>query len=144
MKRFLPLILLLLTGFSYSQKYVLIDKKMSLPVTYSDNVTIQDNYKGYFAIEKEKINDVISQVDKISALLSNPKQKKESFSYKIGSTSFTGLLVSLAEEERLDVVMITDCGQVKTILHLCDAKISNVNNAYYITTLVKYIKSSVK
>lgn len=140
MKKFLPVILILLTGFSNAQQYALIDKKMASPVIYTNSVKQQDNFNGYFAIEKDKLNAVISEIEKISKMLTG-KNQKESFNYKIGNTTFTGLRIALAAEDRLDVVLITDCGDVKTILHLCDAKISNANNAFYITTLLKYIRS---
>jgi hypothetical protein len=117
---------------------------MSLPVTYSNSITVEDDYKGYFPIEKSKITEFISEIDKIAKLLSDPKAKKpESFDLAVGSTTFHVLRVPLSAEERMDIVLTTDYGASKSTMHLSDAKISNATNAYYITTWLKYLRSYI-
>jgi len=126
------------------QKYVLIDKKMSMPVTYTDNVTIEHNYKGYFAVERAKVREVIAEIEKIAQKLKAGEKVDDSFNFKIGNTSFVGLRIPLARDERYDVVLSTDCGQVKSLMHLSDAKITNASNAYYINTWLKYVRNNLK
>ena len=136
---------LLLTGFSYSQKYILLDKQMSAPVAYTNNVTLQQSYKDYFAVESDKIHPFIAAVEKIAAQLGNTKKPlPEMFDFYVGKTRFYALKVPLAKEKRLDVVLTTDCNGTKVTMHLCDAKISNASNAYFINTWLKYIKTSIK
>ena len=127
-----------------AQKYVLIDKKMLMPVMYTDIVTLAHNYKGYFAVEKSQIKQVIAEVEKIVQKLKAAVKIEDSFNYKVGNTSFIGLRIPLAKEERYDVVLSTDCGQVKSLMHLSDAKIPNATNAYYINTWLKYIRNNLK
>src|SRR5688500_5776956 len=135
MKHFLYVGFILLSSVCSAQKYVLIDKTMSLPVTYSNIITTEDNFKGYFPVEKIKINEFINELDKIVRLLSDSKIKKpEAFNFNIGSTTFNGLKVPLAKEERLDVTLTTDYGTSKISMHLSDPKISNASNAYFINT----------
>ncbi len=62
MKPFLPVFLLLVSGFCYSQKYVLIDKNMMLPLSYTNTVTLEHSYKNMFAVEKEKLKPFIIEV----------------------------------------------------------------------------------
>ena len=47
MKHFLYVGFVFLNSVSFAQKYVLIDKAMTLQVTYSNTITTEDNFKGY-------------------------------------------------------------------------------------------------
>lgn len=142
MKHFLYAFLILFCTYSTAQKYVLVDKKMNLPVTYTNQVTTQDNIKGYFPVDKAKINEFIAEIEKIARLLNDPKKKKpETIDVLIGSTTLHGLTIALSAEERMDVVLTTDYGVAKASMHLCDPKISNASNAYYINTWLKYLRS---
>ncbi len=76
MKHFLCVGLILLSIVCSAQKYVLIDKTMSLPVTYSNTITAEDNLKGYFPVEKIKIHEFINEIDKIARLLTDRQYKK--------------------------------------------------------------------
>jgi hypothetical protein len=145
MKYFVFALLILCSGFSYPQKYILLDKKMSVPVSYTNRVTLAQTYQELFVVEAVKIHEFIAEVEKISALLTNhKKQKLESFSFNIGKTTFIGLKLPLAAEERMDVVITTNCDGIKSSIHLCDPKLSNANNAFFINTWIKYIKSYIK
>jgi hypothetical protein len=136
---------LFISGICSAQKYVLIDKKMSVPVSYTDKVTMRDDYKELFAVEKKSITQFLKEIENISKqLVDKKKAKPESFDYKIGITHFHGLKVPLSIEERIDVVLTSDCGDIKTSIHLADAKSSNANNAFFIKTWLKYIRSYVK
>ena len=145
MKYFLYVGFVLLTSVCSAQKYVLIDKSMILPVTYSNTITTEDNFKGYFPVEKIKIDEFITEIDKIARLLAdNSTKKPEAFNFNIGSTTFNGLKVPLAKEERLDVTLTTDYGTTQISMHLSDPKISNASNAYFINTWLKYLRSHLK
>ena len=145
MKLILSILFILLSTGCFAQKYALIDKNMSLPVTYTNTITVQDNYKGYFAVEKEKLNEFIAEVEKIAKiLLDTIKRKPETINVNVGSTTIRGLRVPLAKEERMDVVITTDYGTSKVTMHLADAKVSNSSNAFFITTWLKYLHSYVK
>ena len=144
MKHFLYTAFVLFGTYCSAQKYVLVDKKMRLPVTYANTVTTQDNFKGYFAIDKTKISEFITEIEKIAGLLTDPKKKKpETIDLFLGSTTLHGLRIALKTEERMDIVVTTDYGNTKSIMHLCDPKISNASNAYYITIWLKYLHSYI-
>ncbi|MEP6615697.1 MAG: hypothetical protein ABJA57_03925 [Ginsengibacter sp.] len=144
MKLFLLLTLVLSSVLCNAQKYILIDKKMRMPLAYTDNVTVVHSYKGYFAVEKIKVKQVLAEIEKIAQKLSTGNIVDDSFNYKVGRTSFVGLKIPLAKDERYDVVLSTDCGQIKSRMHLSDAKITNSSNAYYIKTWLKYIRENLK
>ena len=143
MKYLLLSFLVLISSLAYSQKYVLIDKKMTIPVSYTNTVTLEHSYKNLFPVEKDKINQFIAEVEKIGVMLS-PKNKVEPFDLYIGKTRFVGVKIPLVKEERLDVVLTSDMDGIKITMHLSDAKISNASNAFFINTWAKYIKGSVK
>ena len=145
MKHFLLIVFILISTFCSAQKYALVDKQLSLPVIYANTITIQDNYKGYFPIEKNKLNEFIIEVEKIAKLLNDPKKPKpETIHFTVGSTTFHGLRVPLAAEQRMDIVITTDHGVSKTTMHLSDAKLSNSRNAFFINTWLKYLRSYIK
>ena len=134
MKYLLLSFFVLISSLAHSQKYILIDKKITQPVTYTNTVTIEHRLKNLFPVEKDKITQFIAEVEKISEMLS-PKKKVESFDLFIGETRFVGVKIPLLKEERLDVVLTSNIG---------GTKISNASNAFFINTWVKYIKGYVK
>ena len=145
MKQFLLILCIIATTTCSAQKYALVDKQMSLPVIYVDVVSLQDHFKGYFAVEKSKLNEFIVEIEKIARLLSDPKTPKpETIQFNIGSTTFHGLRVPLSVEERMDIVLTTDHGNSKSTMHLSDAKLSNAKNAFFINTWLKYLHSNIK
>jgi hypothetical protein len=145
MKHFLLIFFVIVSTVCSAQKYALVDKQLSLPVIYANTITVQDNYKGYFPVEKNKLNEFVTEVEKIGKLLSDPKQPKpEKMDFSVGSTTFHGLRVPLATEERMDIVITTDYGVSKTTMHLSDAKLSNAKNAFFINTWLKYLHSNIK
>ena len=145
MKHFLPAFFLLISGVCYSQKYVLIDKKISQPVSYTNTVTLEHSYKNLFAVEKDKIHQFTAELEKIAAMLTDKKKPRpEAIDLYVGKTRFIGLKIPLSAEERFDIVLTTDCDGTKVSMHLSDAKISNASNAFFINTWVKYIKGYVK
>jgi len=145
MKHFLTAALLLISGIGFSQKYVLIDKNISLPLSYSNIVTLEHSHKHLFPVETTQLKKFITELEKIVVFLTDKsKRKPYAFDYNIGKTRFVGLKISLAKEERLDVVISTDCDGTKIFMHISDSKISNASNAYFINTWIRYIKSYVK
>ena len=141
MKYYLLSAFLLVTLSSFPQKYALLDKQMIQPVTFTNEVTLQNTFSGYFPVEKEKLKEFVLALEKIARQLSNAKKTKpQAFKFSIGSTTFTGLKIGLKEEDRIDVVLNSTIGAVKNSMHLCDAKIKNANNAFFINTWVKYIR----
>jgi hypothetical protein len=127
-----------------SQKYVLLDTKMSMPVTYADDITVEQNYKGIFPVEITNIKKFLSEVEKLSKMLLANNTLPDAIDFAVGSTSFHGVKVYLKTEERIDVVITTNCDNSKITMHLADAKKSNANNAYHINTWLKYIRGYIK
>jgi hypothetical protein len=118
---------------------------MSLPVINANTITVLDDYRGYFPIEKTKINEFISEIDKIANSLSDPKTKKlETIDFLIGSTTFHVLRIQLRAGERIDIVLTTNSENSKSTMHLCRAKVSNAVNVFFIATWLKYLRSYIK
>ena len=64
--------------------------------------------------------------------------------FYVGSTRFYGIKIPLKTEERMDVVLTTDIGNQKITMHLCDGKVSNASNAFFIRTWSGYIRDNMK
>ncbi len=145
MKKLLIAFIFLFSNHCFSQKYVLIDKKMLQPISYTNVVSAQNNINNLFPVEKNKLPQFLSQLQKIAALLVDTKRPlPEIIDVSIGKTRFFGVRVSTKKEPRLDIVLTTDCEGNKIMMHLSEAKVSNNSNAYFITTWIKYIKSYLK
>lgn len=126
-----------------AQKFALLDKTMSLPLSYTNTVTIKDEYRNMFAVEKEKLPEFLSAIDKIESQILK-KEIPETFTFYIGSTRFYGLKIPLKTEDRMDVVLTTDCGNQKISMHLSDGKVSNASNIFFIKTWKSYIRDNIK
>ncbi len=140
MKCFLLFIFTLFFISTNAQKYALLDKSLATPVTYSDHVTSADKVKKLFPVEKKYLPQFIKTIEEISKKLTAKGPKGKAKQYQVGCIKFTGLTVSLASEERFDYVITSDCDNLKISMHLSDAKYSNVNNAFFINTWIRYIK----
>jgi hypothetical protein len=141
MKTTLFFFFLLLSSAISAQKLLLIDKKLTLPIKSSNTFTTQDNFSGYFPVEKELHTKFVEELEKIVKLLKDKSAKKpETLLVHVGETTFQGIRVPLAEEERMDIVVFTNINDTRTTMHLCDAKLSNTNNAFFINTWLKYIR----
>lgn len=145
MKHFLLGLLLLISSFAFSQKYVLIDKNIAQPLSYTNTVTLEHSYKNLFPVEKDKLRQFVIELEKIAAILTDKnKSIPQSLELYVGKTRFVGLKVPLKVEDRFDVVLTSDCDGTKVQMHISDAKISNSRNAFFINTWIKYIKSYMK
>ncbi len=129
---------------SYSQKFALLDKRLAQPILYTDKVTQTDKFNGYFPVEKKSLPEFLKALEEISQKLSIKGSIGNAKQYQIGCTNFRGVTISLATGDRLDYMIVSNCGDIKVSMHLSDAKISNANNAFFINTWIKYINSSGK
>ncbi len=115
-----------------------------MPVKYSNTITTAEKLKGYFPVEKKDIKQFLKTLEEISANLSGNKLSGKAKQYEMGCVKFTGNSISLAKGNRIDYVLTSDCDNLKISMHLSDAKLSNINNAYFINTWISYIKSGLK
>ena len=127
-----------------AQKYALLDKSLSLPVTYTNTVTSKDKFNGLFPVEKKLLPQFIYALGEIENKLSSKGAVGKAEQYEFGCTEFVGIAVPLTSETRMDYVLTSSCDNVKISMHLCDAKMSNASNIYFIKTWIKYIRSYSK
>ncbi len=142
MKYFLLTFLLMPFLSIKAQRFVLLDQHLAEPVRYSDVVTSEDKFNDFFPVEKAMLSQFIKVLEEIEQSLSSKDAKARE--YEIGCVKFKGINISLATGERTDYVITSTCGNVKISMHLCDAKVSNASNAFFINTWIKYIKNYVK
>ncbi len=129
---------------SKAQKYVLLDESISQPAVYTDHLSEMKKYNNFFPIEVKDVPQFINVLEQIVERLNEKKRTKEVSNYKVGCAQFTGRAFPLANGERIDYILTSTCEGKKVTMHLCDAKLSNSNNAYFIETWIKYIRSNVK
>lgn len=144
MKYFFIVVFICTASISKAQKYVLLDEAISQPAIYSDHLSEIEKYKKFFPVTVKDVPQFIGVLEQIAARLSEKKVTGPAKDYTVGCAHFIGKVFPLSNGERIDYVLVSDCDGVKVTMHLCDAKLSNANNAYFIQTWIKYIRSSTK
>lgn len=144
MKYYLLAIVFFVSMNCKAQKYVLLDQHIAQPVTYANTVTTKDKFNDLFPVEKKDMKQFLEVLTEIESKLSTKGSMGEAKQYEVGCIKFSGRTMRLASQERLDYVLTSSCDNVKISMHLCDPKISNSSNAYFINTWIKYIQSNYK
>lgn len=129
---------------SRAQKYILLDKAISQSAFYSNQVLVTEKFKGFFPVEKKYLQEFLGALEEIAQRLSSPKITGKAKNYQFGCTELKGMTFPLASGERLDYVLTSSCDNIRITMHLCDAKLSNADNAYFINTWIKYIRNAEK
>lgn len=127
-----------------AQKYILFDESLSRPAIHTNHLTEMGKYKNFFPVEVKDIPQFLSVLEKIEKRLVETKIKSKLINYKVGCSEFTGRLFMLASGERVDYIITSTCESLKIKMHLCDAKITNANNEYFIKAWINYIKTNFK
>lgn len=125
-----------------AQKYILLDKEMSQPAFYTNELSVTEKYKGFFPVEAKNIEKFIAVLHEISRTLSSKNITGNAKQYQVGCDKFEGMVVYLASGNRLDYVITSDCDKMKVTMHLSDVKLNNANNAYFINAWISYIKNA--
>ncbi|MDQ6845261.1 MAG: hypothetical protein M3Z92_13075 [Bacteroidota bacterium] len=144
MKFILPFLISFASINLQAQKYALLDTHFAQPITYTDTITPMDKLHRLFPIEKKMLPQFINALLEIEDRLSSKETSGELKQYKFGCIEFAGRTVPLASETRIDYVLTSNCDNVNILMHLCDAKISNGSNLFFIKTWINYIQSNLK
>ncbi len=127
-----------------AQKYILLDESISQAAFYTNHLTEMEKYKKFFPVEVKDIPPFLKVLNEIAVRLSENKSKRPAKNYKVGCAQFNGKVFPLADGERIEYMLTSTCEGKQITMHLCDAKLSNADNAYFVNTWIKYIRSSIK
>ena len=144
MKYFLLLTILCVSLATHAQKYILLDEAIAQPAVYTNHLTDLEKYKKFFPVEVKELSQFLEALQKIDDLLNGKNNNTAAINFKAGCADFKGRAFKLASGTRFDYILTADCEGFKKMMHLCDAKLTNANNAYFIRTWIKYIKSNMK
>lgn len=142
MKSIILFLLMLLTTTVYSQRYIIIDRKLKTPLQSSDTITKDKMNKGYFAIEKQNIDSLVQKLQLIRERLKVvAREKYDETKWYIGSTLLTIRVVKWTFADRLNVSLSTDFGDgFDHSFYIVNAQYSNKENAAYLKKLIAYIE----
>ena len=143
MKYFFILFFIRVSFAAKAQKYVLLDETISQPAVYTNHLDQMEQHKRFFPVEVKYLPRFLEALQKILNDL-NEKKIAAVNNYSAGCAHFSGRVFPLASGGRIDYVLTADCEGAKVVMHLCDAKLTNANNAYFIKTWIKYIRSNMK
>ena len=144
MKYFFLLTLLCASLITRAQKYILLDETISQPAVYTNHLTDLEKYNKFFPVEVKDLPQFLEALQKIDKLLNGKNNNAAAIDFKAGCAEFKGRAFKLASGPRFDYILTANCEGVKEVMHLCDAKLTNTNNSYFIRTWIKYIKSNIK
>ena len=144
MKYFFILILICLACITKAQKYVLLDETISRPAIYTNHLSELDKYKKFFPVEVKYLPKFLEVLQKIENRLNEKIVTGTVSDFKVGCAEFSGRVFPLASGNRIDYILTSDCEGIKEVMHLCDAKLTNANNAYFVKAWLKYIRSNIK
>lgn len=117
---------------------------MSIAPLYADTITGIDEHKNFFAIEKSNLSGFLNTINKLCEMIT--KERGGVFDFYLGNTTRFHVIKTIFKknEERMDVVITSDCISHKFSMHLCDVRSSNSFNLFYMKTWVSYIKENTK
>lgn len=144
MKYFFILVLICTAFITKAQKYMLLDETISQPVVYTNHLSDMEQYKKFFPVEVKYLPQFLEVLQKIVNRLDEMSVTGNIKNYQVGCAQFSGRVFPLASGERIDYILTSDCESIKVVMHLCDAKLTNANNAYFVKTWIKYIRSNIK
>ncbi len=131
-------------GNSQAQEFALLDIHLASPIKYSNTVTSNDKFNSLFPVAKKMLPEFINALKEIDKKLSGKEPIKVLKQYEMGCIKFTGVVVPLTTGERIDYVITSNCDNVKIAMHLCNAKLANTTNAFFVRTFIKYITDNGK
>lgn len=144
MKYIFILIFLCAVSATKAQKFILLDEAIAQPAVYTDHLSEMGRHKNFFPVETAHLPQFLDVLQKISNRLDEKNVTGSVKNYQAGCALFSGRGFPLASGERIEYILTSDCEGVKVTMHLCDAKLTNANNAYFVKTWIKYIKSNIK
>ncbi|MEO8413474.1 MAG: hypothetical protein ABI472_07425 [Ginsengibacter sp.] len=144
MKTWLFFLLFFAATGTQAQQYALLDMHLANPIQYANTITPGNKFNDLFPVEKKMLPQFIKVLEEIEKKLSSKEPFGEAKQFEIGCINFRGIIVSLASGERLDYVVTSTCDNIGISMHLCDAKISNTSNAFFIKTWIKYMEGYAK
>jgi hypothetical protein len=141
-----PISLFLFSLFAFSatassQHYALIDKKMKLPIIFTDSITVEQIKQGYFPIENNTIDTLIANINYLHGIISvRQRAKMESFELKNGQTTLLVDRVPFAYGDRYKVSATTLGNSVNAKTVLISDDVSNKASTDRIEKLIAYLK----
>ena len=144
MKYFLILVFICSASITKAQKYILLDETISQPAIYTNHLSEMEKYNKFFPVEVKYLPQFLEVLQKILNRLGEKNITGSTKNYKVGCAQFSSRVFPLSSGERLDYILTSNCEGVIVTMHLCDAKLTNSNNAYFVMTWIKYIRSNIK
>jgi hypothetical protein len=144
MKYIFILVLLCTASATKAQKYILLDEAIAQPAIYTNHLSELEKHKKFFPVEVAHLPDFLEALQKIVNRLDKKNATGTVKNYEAGCAQFTGRIFPLASGEKIEYILTSNCEGIKVTMHLCDAKLTNANNAYFVKTWIKYIKSNIK
>jgi hypothetical protein len=117
---------------------------LKIPAAAADNITEEQLKNGFFAIEKQNVDILITKLDSISKRLRNVvREKYDEDKLIIGTTILSIKVVKQSFADRLNVALSTDTGHgYDHSIYIVDAKLTNNDNARYLNRLINYIEKA--
>lgn len=135
------LVLLTVVKSEAQQRYVLIDRKLKVPLQFTDTITKAQMDKGFFVVERKNIDTLIGKLEELQARLRRIEiEKYNEVQWSAGTTLLTITAIRRSVADRLNVALSTDTGEGhKYKVYIVDGQLTNNDNARYLKKLCTYL-----
>ena len=133
--------LLSIVNTAFSQRYIIVDRKLKVPLQMADTITKEQMDKGFFVVEKQNVASLKVKLDSLSKRLRIVvRENYDEDKLIIGTTILSVKVVKQSFADRFNVGLSTDIGHgYDHSVYIVDAKLTNNDNARYLNRLINYI-----
>lgn len=141
--KFIVLLLMCTPLVTVCQRYALIDRKLKVPILYTDSVTVEQVNKGFFPIENKSIDTLIVNLLYLKDVLDvRQRSKMKSFELRSGNIVIRTNKVPFAYGDRYSSVMESYSSGLTAQLTLIDQSVKNKKSADHLDDILRYFKSN--
>ena len=141
MKKIVLYILVCLPGFSFGQKYVLIDKGWHRPIISVDTVTDTQLQNGWFPVYKSELDSLKILISSFKTLFDKGMKRAyiNNEEYKTKNVQFDITNIQKANGDRYNIVIISKIPNATVKLRLTNTDYSNRTNQQKIKIFLIYL-----
>ena len=137
------LVLFLVPIMTFSQKIALIDRKLKMPILYTDSVTVEQVKQGFFPIENKSIDTLIANLRYLKDILEvRQRSKMKSFELKSSNVVIRTNRVPFAYGDRYSCLTESQSNGITAQFNLIDQSSKNKRSAERLEEILKYLKSN--
>ncbi len=141
--KFLLSILLIVPLFTSAQRFALIDRKLKIPILYTDSITVEQVKQGFIPVENKSIDTLIANIKYLIGIMEvRQRSKMQSFELKSSNVTIKTARTPFAYGDRYNSLMETHSNGVIAQYNIIDPTITNKKSVERLEKMIAYFKSN--